>query len=83
MNTFVEKMVFSLTFAVFFLTMVAVLVAVGYATIQLAGDVATKDDIAKIDERLNRIESLLSDMRKESSESMTSHLSTAHVGSSP
>ena len=53
----------TITLAMFFLTAIAVLIAVGYATVHLADNVATKDDLAqletRLDARLARLEDLL------------------------
>ena len=56
------KWTFAITLAMFFLTAIAVLVAVGYATVHLAGDIATGEDISNINEKLDTI---ITEMREE------------------
>ena len=45
MSSFIEKWAFGLTFAMFFLTAVAVLVAVGYATVHLVRETPTRAEL--------------------------------------
>jgi hypothetical protein len=77
----------------FFLTAFAVVVALGYATLHLNLDTATKGDMeahfakidtkfAKIDTKLEKLEIIraeISSIEVKVSDSMVSHLSTAHV----
>ena len=66
MSSQTEKWTFWLTFAVFFLTMVAVLVAVGYATVHLIRETPTRSELTSVKTELKtEIESVKTELKSE------------------
>ncbi len=95
MSSRIEKWAFGLTFVMFFLTAVAVLVAVGYASVHLVRETPTKTDLHELETKLEMQMQLMetriiSAVRKEfqshkdnTNQTMINHVSDLHAVSKP
>lgn len=82
-----ERWTFRLTLGMFFLTAIAVLIAVGYATVHLAGNMVTKDDLAAseariisaIREDIQEAKDEVHNLRSETNNKVLNHVTTLHA----
>ena len=67
----------------FYVTVIAVVVSLSYATLHLVRGTATRADLVQLESKMDkgfaRLESLLVDKKLDAKQDMINHISTAHV----